>query len=295
MEVRKKRGRPVKRTEEGAICFQCQKPWDGKTKPKGNCCNKACYDRMLRANKKTRLECPLLESVTGEVLLQEEGDFVMVWKGVLRNGHDLLPQITKEITFPERPIIQHGINVLEPRFVIFMGDEGSADMKYSGITRSVSPWTPTVLKLKEALGGLLEQFPRQPKEGRLNVALVNYYPRGRFYMGLHNDDNVAMGSDPLILSAVLGCERPFIMQELQGRKRKIETTLPMGSVVLMLGWSIQSKWKHGVPRDDSIAEERLNISFRFHLQQKQVKQVQNVRKLTSPQLPLLRVLKALDY
>ncbi len=67
-----------------------------------------------------------------------------------------------------------------------------------------------------------------------------------------------------------------------------------GSVVVMLGAKIQSKWKHSVPRDDSLQEERWNVSMRFHLLQEQVQQVSNVCKLTSkPSLD--KVFKVLNY
>ena len=112
---------------------------------------------------------------------------------------------------------------------------------------------------------LADALPRQPKNKLLSVALVNYYPNGRYYMGAHNDNAAAMGSDHYIMSVSFGMERPFVLEQTSNTcKHKLSYDLPNGMVVAILGPTIQQKWKHSVPRDDSIVDERWNLSFRYH-------------------------------
>lgn len=194
-----------------------------------------------------------------------------------------------------RPIIVHGVNAHELRDVLFFGDTGVANLKYSGINHTALAWPNILLEIRARLDHLCHPpvLPREPKCGVLTCALVNRYIDGGDSMGAHADVEPGLGSDPLIVSVSLGAARKFgFKNNISGQK--IERELLDGTVVIMLGWNIQQRWKHYLPKCDQ-AEERWNLSFRFHLSQKKEERIARVRKLVSPQLPLTKVLKALQY
>ena len=287
----------------------------------GTCCSLACYSKGRRQRAKLRKldavcsamvdatvqgPTPVLDTIpTPKVILEDGEDCVVFWPGLFAQvSEEWQKGLEEEVAplFPsQRPTVMYGIRyppnnpicgTQEPRDVLFFGEPGVADLKYS-ISRQALPWTPTLLKIRDALAQLIPHLPQKPKFADLVAALVNHYCTGRDHMGKHSNRGVEGGSDPFIMSLSLGCTRPMLFTS-QTRKQTKELMLVDGSVVVMLGPRIQSEWKHSVPRDDTLQDSRWNVSMRFHLQQEQVKQVKNVltnRTKCTPE----RVLKMLNY
>ena len=96
--------------------------------------------------------------------------------------------------------------------------------------------------------------------------MVTQYNNQADSMGFHADDEVAMGPQPFLASLTLGDTRPFVFRHNITRQ-KISCTLSSGALLLMLGASLQSNWKHSLPKLQEPVCLRWNLSFRHHISQ----------------------------
>ena len=96
-----------------------------------------------------------------------------------------------------------------------------------------------------------------PKLG-YNAALCNLYRNGNDSVGLHADAEPEMG--PVIASVSLGAERLFRLKRQDGTVAFAER-LPHGSLLIMAG-ATQQNYKHEVPKEPSINQVRINLTFR---------------------------------
>ncbi|MCH2535017.1 MAG: alpha-ketoglutarate-dependent dioxygenase AlkB [Bdellovibrionales bacterium] len=168
---------------------------------------------------------------------------------------DIAAQLQKllmnEIPWSERSIQLFGKKILQPRLMCWMGDDGCS-YKYSGTVFEPTPWTTTVLSIKQKI----ESYT----ENNFNSALLNLYRNENDSMGAHSDDEKELGDKPIIASLSLGAERPFIFRH-KASKEKIKLNLSPGSLLIMSG-DTQKHWKHEIPKLKIPLEPRINITFR---------------------------------
>ena len=179
-----------------------------------------------------------------------------------------IDQLRTQVNFPPRPIILYGPNVIEPRDVIFYGEQGSSPLVYGPLKCQPLPF-PSVLRAILQHANTLDissVVGRKPAMGYLNVALVSCFRSGRDSIGWHCDDMLPLGKDPYIFSLNLGGTRMFGFRHNQTKKQKW-VRLQNGSVVIMLGRDLQLNYEHSVPKDDSVVE-RWNLSLRYHVKEK---------------------------
>lgn len=93
-----------------------------------------------------------------------------------------------------------------------------------------------------------------------NAVLINLYRNGIDSNGWHADDERELGHDPCIASLSLGAERIFELKHNQ-TKKKVKLKLEHGSLLFMMQGS-QKYWKHQLPKDKTINEPRINLTFR---------------------------------
>jgi alkylated DNA repair dioxygenase AlkB len=122
----------------------------------------------------------------------------------------------------------------------------------------------------------------------LNAYLVNWYAAGNHFLGMHSDDEPALGHDPTIVSISLGAARDFVLKRAtegerakqwerlvlrpakyvpypKGAYKKDERRIKLkdGDVLIMSG-ATQRFWQHGVPKEDGVSSARINITIRPH-------------------------------
>jgi alkylated DNA repair dioxygenase AlkB len=152
-----------------------------------------------------------------------------------------------------------------PRDEAYYGDPGT---KYVYSRREYKPlaWIPELLSLKtrveEATPGVAYSNSGLPRSG-YNAVLCNLYRNGNDSVGLHADAEPEMG--PVIASVSLGAERLFRLKGQNGAVVFAER-LPHGSLLIMAG-KTQKNFKHEVPKEPSIVEARINLTFR-HIMRK---------------------------
>lgn len=165
----------------------------------------------------------------------------------------LLARLVDETPWRTETITLWGKSYPQPRLSAWYGDPGNR-YRYSGLDLDPLPWTA----LLSCLRGRVEAAAGCP----FNSVLLNYYRDHHDAMGLHSDDEPELGPEPVIASLSLGETRTFVLRH---RRRKdlapVRIPLHSGSLLVMRG-TTQANWKHGIPRQRSACEGRVNLTFR---------------------------------
>jgi alkylated DNA repair dioxygenase AlkB len=137
--------------------------------------------------------------------------------------------------------------VLQPRLIAWAG---ALPYRYSGQTLEPRPFTPALAAVLQAVGALAP----------FNHVLVNRYRDGNDSMGLHADAEPELGVDPVVATLSLGATRRFVIKPRHtGPSRDLDLT--SGSLLVM-GGACQSRYRHGIPRQPALGEERISLTFR---------------------------------
>ncbi|MFC3121201.1 alpha-ketoglutarate-dependent dioxygenase AlkB family protein [Agaribacter flavus] len=139
-----------------------------------------------------------------------------------------------------------------PRLQVWYGDK-DARYIYSGLLMQPKPWTPLLLALKARC--------ESKCQARFNSVLANLYRDGQDSMGMHADDEIELGNQPVIASITLGAERQFIFKH-KNTKQKVALLLKHGSLLIMRGLT-QSYWQHGMNKTKRVHTPRINLTFRY--------------------------------
>jgi alkylated DNA repair dioxygenase AlkB len=167
-------------------------------------------------------------------------------------GNEYFELLKSEINWKQEGMKMYGKEVLFPRLTAWYA-EGGKTYKYSGLINIPEEFTPSLLKIKEALELEIGK--------KFNSALLNYYRNGQDSMGWHADDEPELSKNPVIASISLGAERKFQFKHKTVPKSLINISLSPGSLLMMQG-ATQHHWLHQVPKVKD-ARERINITFRF--------------------------------
>ena len=159
--------------------------------------------------------------------------------------------LRESLDWREEHILIAGRTVKVPRLVCWYGDPG-AQYRYSGVDHRPLPWTELLLSLKARV----EAHCGRP----FNSVLANLYRDGADAMGWHADREKELGPEPYIASLSFGAERRFDLRHNRTRK-VLSLPLTHGSLLLM-GGSLQHRWRHRVPRMPGVNGPRINLTFR---------------------------------
>lgn len=137
---------------------------------------------------------------------------------------------------------------MQPRLTASYGEEG-VTYKYSGTVNVALPWTPTLLEIKQKIEAV---------QGRYNYCLLNRYRSGQDSMGMHADDEPAMGN--VIGSLSLGATRTF---RIRHNKTKESMNFQVGhGTLIIMAETMQQFWKDEIPKTKENVGERINLTFR---------------------------------
>jgi alkylated DNA repair dioxygenase AlkB len=178
-------------------------------------------------------------------------DFEPAWLSTAEAAR-FLDTVRAEVAWVEREIVIYGRRILQPRLVGWAGDVA---YRYSGQTLAPRPFTDTV----RALTTRVNEFA----DTRFNHVLLNRYRNGRDNMGMHADDEPELGPDPVVATLSLGSVRRLTLAPRRPRDGERHTLeLPSGSLLVMRG-ACQRRFRHGIPREPRVTEERVSLTFRL--------------------------------
>lgn len=161
----------------------------------------------------------------------------------------VMAELIAETPWRTEIVTVYGKQHPQPRLSAAYGD---ARYTYSGLTIDPLPWTPLLLTIKAAVERITG--------ATFNSVLLNYYRDERDSMGMHSDDERALGRNPVVASVSFGATRTFILRH-KASKQTIKLDLTDGCLLLMAG-SLQHHWQHGINKSAKPIGERLNLTFR---------------------------------
>ena len=177
-------------------------------------------------------------------------DFQLDWLSA-SEAQRCVAAVRAEVTWAEREIVLYGKRIMQPRLV---GWAGEVAYRYSGQTLEPRAFTDTVRALTDGVNAFAGT--------RFNHVLLNRYRDGRDNMGMHADDEPELGPDPVVATLSLGATRRMTLvprRPRDGERRSLE--LAAGSLLVMRG-ACQRRFRHGIPREPRVTDERISLTFR---------------------------------
>ena len=142
-----------------------------------------------------------------------------------------------------------------PRLECMYGDAGCNYLYSKSVLLEPLPWTPELLGIRSKI---------ESKTGyQFNIVLCNRYRDSKDSVGWHNDNEPSMGISPAIASLTLGSTRKFQLKSNDGGK-PINFWLKHGSLLIMQP-RCQENWVHQLPKTSKLVTERINLTFRPHV------------------------------
>ncbi len=162
----------------------------------------------------------------------------------------MLRRLTSEIEWKQESIRIVGKSIPIPRLTAWYGDENMV-YRWSGITQQPNPWTPLLIKIKQAV--------ETAAQTSFNSVLLNQYRSGQDSVSWHSDDEPEL--DPVIASLSFGAVRQFQFKRIDDPKVRLSIDLPDGSLLIM-GGTTQQYWRHRIPKTTLEQTTRINLTFR---------------------------------
>jgi alkylated DNA repair dioxygenase AlkB len=189
----------------------------------------------------------------GRQILPKDGDvryFAPFF--TVQDSQTFLTELLEKIEWRQEAIVLFGRKVMQPRLTAWYGDADKV-YTYSGIQMIPKAWTPTLLRIKNAVETISGQG--------FNSVLLNQYRDGKDSMGFHRDNEPELGPQPVIASVSFGAVRRFRWRHYQRATNPITHELEDGSLLLMRGWT-QKNWEHALPKTAKPVGVRVNLTFR---------------------------------
>jgi alkylated DNA repair dioxygenase AlkB len=160
---------------------------------------------------------------------------------------------SRALAWARGEITMWGKKIPVPREESLFGDD--LRYEYRGALIKAEPWPDFLLDARkriEQLCGL-----------HFNFAVGNRYLNGKDSIGWHSDNFPQIGKRPPVASLSLGGTRRFKLRH-KSSKEVVDYELANGSLLIMLP-GCQEEWEHAVPKTARLVGERINWTFRPHV------------------------------
>ncbi|MCH1478889.1 MAG: alpha-ketoglutarate-dependent dioxygenase AlkB [Crocinitomicaceae bacterium] len=168
-----------------------------------------------------------------------------------KEADKLYEMLMSELALRQNDIVIFGKEYKTPRLEGFYSKNGER-YGYSGRRMESIPFSPVLKTICNKIESKTSQ--------KFNSVLINLYRDGQDSNGWHSDDENELGNNPFIASLSFG-EARKIQFKHKSKGYKMEEILTHGSLMLMSG-SLQTFWKHQIPKTKKKKEARLNLTFR---------------------------------
>jgi alkylated DNA repair dioxygenase AlkB len=160
---------------------------------------------------------------------------------------------SKSLEWTRGEMTMYGKKIAVPREESLFGDD--FQYQYRGSIIKAEPWPEFLLDVKKSI----EQFCGF----HFNFAVGNRYLHGKDSIGWHSDSFPQIGKRPPVASLTLGSTRRFKLRHKRS-KEVVDFELDSGSLLVMLP-GCQEEWEHAVPKTARPVGERINWTFRPHV------------------------------
>ena len=180
-------------------------------------------------------------------LVGDHGDVTYVPEFIDRDLADaLVRELSADTQWRADSRVMYGKRVLVPRQTAGRGE------------KMPQPWTPALSVVR----GMVERHTGTA----FDYVFLNRYRDGRDAVAWHGDRDGTRDARLVVASLSLGVTRAFQLRPKKDsglRHDPITLDVAHGDLVIMRG-DTQLYWEHCVPRDQRVAGERLNVTFRQH-------------------------------
>lgn len=201
-------------------------------------------------------------SSLAKVLIVEEIDLpgaeVYYIRNVIDNSKEIYEKLVEEVPWKQEKIFAYGKWHDQPRHSCFLG-QVDKPYSYSGIVRIPEPMGETITMLTGIVQHVVDIV--KPGHPKYTSTLGNRYRNGNDYIALHSDAEDDMVANTMIASLSLNQERFFDFHDKETGKKVLRLELESGSLLFM-GPGSQSLYTHGVPKQLTKNNERLNFTWR---------------------------------
>lgn len=173
-------------------------------------------------------------------------------------GPNLFDQLQTIPLYEEPPIMILGKQCRQRRNVGFFSDE-SKGYKYSGQFMPSFPLSSAPV-LQQFLPAL-----NQSLGTTFNGILVNRYINGEKYLSAHSDDESGLdkGGRCMVAGIAYGTVRTFRIRDKKTNNIVLDYPHTPCTLLVMEG-QFQKEFKHEIPIQKNVKEERISITFRHH-------------------------------
>lgn len=182
-------------------------------------------------------------------VLNDLENYAVLYKGYFDQYLDLINKLTL-INYDQNKIMMYGNEYNVPRLEAWFGD---SSYTYTGLKLKPRKFPKWLVHLKHDVEQLCNS--------EFNSVLVNKYRNGDDYVSWHQDNEVELGTDPIIASLSFGESRVFHLRSIEDNNLKKKIQLDNGDLFLM-GRGIQKNWQHQLPKDMNSKNTRFNLTFR---------------------------------
>ncbi|MHB1909851.1 MAG: alpha-ketoglutarate-dependent dioxygenase AlkB family protein [Nitrososphaerales archaeon] len=176
--------------------------------------------------------------------------------GYLGNSADQYYQLARELPFNIKPeVVVMGKVVHQPRDVVFLSD--------------VVPWYyySNVISEAKILPGWLKEMMEEINRRfncNFNAVLANRYNSGEENVGSHADQDKGLRKGSPVGSISFGATRTFRVRDSNTKGIVCNRPLRHGDFMMMQG-QFQKDYKHEIPVEKKVKEERISLTFREHV------------------------------
>ena len=160
---------------------------------------------------------------------------------------------SRELEWTRGEMKMYGKKIPVPREESLFGDPFR--YQYRRAVIEAKPWPAFLLEARDRI--------QQLSGFTFNFAVGNRYRDGRDSIGWHADNFPQIGERPPIASLSLGSTRKFKLKHLE-TGRTVDYQLASGTLLIMLP-GCQQEWLHAVPKTARPVGERINWTFRPHV------------------------------
>jgi alkylated DNA repair dioxygenase AlkB len=148
-----------------------------------------------------------------------------------------------------------GGNIVRPKRKTFMYGN---DYSYSGQNKKSVPFDEYILAIKEKIEKQLNL-----EKGYFNGCLLNLYLDGEASISYHKDDEEDMDENAIIVSLTIGQKRKFYFQhDDKTKKDRVKKYEVKNGDLLIMYPEAQKFWKHSIPKEKTITQPRISLTFR---------------------------------
>ncbi len=169
----------------------------------------------------------------------------------VHKSRSLYQYLVDNLKWQQPEMSMFGKVVRIPRKQVYMAEPRFA-YAYSGLTMTPAPWVPVLMNIRNTLNKRCNVT--------FNAVLINWYQDGNDSVSWHADDEVELGTRPVIASISLGETRKMKIRH-KISKDVFDIMLEDGSCLIMQGES-QSVYEHCIPKIAGKVAGRINLTFR---------------------------------